>query len=276
MSACVGTGTSVARSTLLLPDTAAPIHQTIYNVTLLIFSNRSTGLKSIICYTSMARFFFCATALCTTASAFLLPTAPTSGSVLTGAVSTNRALLTPRVPLVWELQSTTQGQESDAAAVAPEGEEEDKDSLKGWQLAWEDVNTLPPEENSQTPLILRSTWDTSYLKDRFFILIRHKGEVKLVDSSCGRCSFPLLNGPIVQEPRLEEEDNTAISCKVCGLKHSIITGKAVKPKSGGLDLGQSMGNFFFKKGETKDIEVHPTRIMPDGKLYAKISPLKVK
>ena len=42
---------------------------------------------------------------------------------------------------------------------------------------WEDVKTLPPEENSQTPLILRSSTDTSYLKDRFFVLVRrNEGE----------------------------------------------------------------------------------------------------
>lgn len=37
---------------------------------------------------------------------------------------------------------------------------------------WEDVKTLPAEENSQTPVILRSSTDTSYLKDRFFVLVR--------------------------------------------------------------------------------------------------------
>lgn len=36
---------------------------------------------------------------------------------------------------------------------------------------WEDISTLPVEEHSQTPLILRSTTDTSYLKDRFFVLV---------------------------------------------------------------------------------------------------------
>ena len=50
----------------------------------------------------------------------------------------------------------------------------------------------------------------------------------------------------------------------------------VKPKSGGLDLGQQLGSFFFKKGEYKNIESHPTRILPDGKVYAKISPRKEK
>lgn len=231
----------------------------------------------------MSRILVLASALCATASAFMLPTAPSAGlapaSAITSSMASSASAFVPRVPLRWELQSTTDGQQTEAAATTAgtDGkEEEDKDSLVGWQLAWEDVKTLPVEENSQTPLILRSTWDQSYLKDRFFILIRHKGDVKLVDSSCGRCSFPLLNGPIVQEPRMEQEDNTSITCKVCGMRHSILTGKAVKPKSGGLDLGQSMGNFFFKKGEMKDIEVHPTKIMPDGKLYAKISPLKVK
>lgn len=231
----------------------------------------------------MSRLLVLASALCATASAFMLPTAPSAGlapaSAITSSMASSASAFVPRVPLRWELQSTTDGQQTEAAATTAgtDGkEEEDKDSLVGWQLAWEDVKTLPVEENSQTPLILRSTWDQSYLKDRFFILIRHKGDVKLVDSSCGRCSFPLLNGPIVQEPRMEQEDNTSITCKVCGMRHSILTGKAVKPKSGGLDLGQSMGNFFFKKGEMKDIEVHPTKIMPDGKLYAKISPLKVK
>lgn len=231
----------------------------------------------------MPRLLVLATAMCATASAFMLPTAPSTGltpaSTITSSLASSASAFVPRVPLRWELPSATDGQQTEAATMATgtDGkEEEDKDSLVGWQLAWEDVKTLPAEENSQTPLILRSTWDQSYLKDRFFILIRHKGEVKLVDSSCGRCSFPLLNGPIAQEPRMEQEDNTSITCKVCGMRHSIVTGKAVKPKSGGLDLGQSMGNFFFKKGEMKDIEVHPTRIMPDGKLYAKISPLKVK
>jgi hypothetical protein len=47
----------------------------------------------------------------------------------------------------------------------------------------------------------------------------------LVDTTTGRCNFPLLNGPIVDEPSLQEEDNTAISCKVCGMRHSISTGK---------------------------------------------------
>lgn len=92
-------------------------------------------------------------------------------------------------------------------AVEPE---EDPNSLKGWQMVrqmfpcqagattrqlvrrrvirgryspsdscwlavlnqvWEDISTLPVEEHSQTPLILRSTTDTSYLKDRFFVLV---------------------------------------------------------------------------------------------------------
>ncbi len=37
---------------------------------------------------------------------------------------------------------------------------------------WEDVKTLPTEEDTQTPVILRSSTDTSYLKDRFFVLVR--------------------------------------------------------------------------------------------------------
>lgn len=75
---------------------------------------------------------------------------------------------------------------------------------------------------------------------------------------------------------MEEEDNTAITCKVCGMRHSINTGRAMRPKSATLNLGQNIGNIFFKKGETKDIDVHPTRVMPDGKIYAKIGALKVK
>ncbi len=231
----------------------------------------------------MSRLLCLATALAatTTSSAFVLPGVPSASPLASLAPSTTvaAAAFSPRVPLRWELHSTAEGQqqtEGAAAATTEGGEGEDKDSLKGWQLCWEDVKTLPTEENSQTPLILRSTWDTSYLKDRFFVLIRHAGDVKMVDGSCGRCNFPLLNGPIVQEPRLEEEDNTAISCKVCGMRHSITTGKGVKPMSGTLDMGQSLGNFFFKRGETKDIDTHPTRVMPDGKIYAKVGPLKVK
>lgn len=30
------------------------------------------------------------------------------------------------------------------------------------------------------------------------------------------------------------------------------------------------------KQQAKDIESHPTKVMPDGKIYAKIPPLKVK
>jgi hypothetical protein len=29
----------------------------------------------------------------------------------------------------------------------------------------------------------------------------------------------------MDEPRLQQEDNTAIACKVCGMRHSIVTGK---------------------------------------------------
>ncbi len=61
--------------------------------------------------------------------------------------------------------------------------------------------------------------------------IRHRGDVQLIDASCGRCNFPLINSPMIDEPRLQQEDNTAIACKVCGMRHSIITGKVSRSAS---------------------------------------------
>ena len=55
----------------------------------------------------------------------------------------------------------------------------------------------------------------------------------------GRCNFPLLNGPIIEEPRLEEEDNAAITCKVCGMRHSISSGKVSRASHLGAPYTQA-------------------------------------
>jgi hypothetical protein len=56
----------------------------------------------------------------------------------------------------------------------------------------------------------------------------------------------------------------------------VVPAQAAKPQGSKLDLGQAVGNFFLKRGEYKSIESHPTRVMPDGKVYAKISARKEK
>jgi len=90
----------------------------------------------------MPRLLVLATALCATASAFMLPTAPSVGltpaSTTTSSIASSASAFLPRVPLRWELQSTTDGQQTEAATMVTgtDGkEEEDKDSLDGWQLA---------------------------------------------------------------------------------------------------------------------------------------------
>jgi hypothetical protein len=40
----------------------------------------------------------------------------------------------------------------------------------------------------------------------------------------------------------------------------------VKPKASKLELGQKVGNFFFRRGEYKNVESHPVKVLPDGKV----------
>lgn len=145
-------------------------------------------------------------------------------------------------------------------------------NLKGYTKVYDDANAL--QEGEQFPLVLQSTQDKSYLRDRFFILLKNEGKVHLIDPQCGRCNFPLINGEIVEEPALNLSDNTSITCKLCGLRHSIIDGSISKPKSGGTNFIQKVGGVFFNKGERSDILVHPVHVTEKGEIYAKILPRK--
>lgn len=145
-------------------------------------------------------------------------------------------------------------------------------NLKGYTKVYDNVNNL--QEGEQFPLVLQSTQDKSYLRDRFFILLKNQGKVHLIDPQCGRCNYPLINGEIVDEPGLNLSDNTSITCKLCGLRHSIIDGSVSKPKSGGTNVIQKIGGVFFNKGERSDILVHPVHVTESGEIYAKILPRK--
>ena len=57
-----------------------------------------------------------------------------------------------------------------------------------------------------------------------------------------------MNGPIVEEPALGEEDNTALSCKVCGMRHSISTGKVRQAALHGQQLIMSLTRRVLRRG----------------------------
>lgn len=145
-------------------------------------------------------------------------------------------------------------------------------NLKGYTKVYDNINNL--QEGEQFPFVLESANDKSYLRERFFILIKNQGKVSVIDPQCGRCSYPLINGEIVDEPALKLSDNTSITCKLCGLRHSLVDGSVSRPKSGGTNVIQKIGGVFFNKGEKSDILVHPSHVTETGEIYAKILPRK--
>jgi nitrite reductase/ring-hydroxylating ferredoxin subunit len=145
-------------------------------------------------------------------------------------------------------------------------------NLKGYTKVYDNVNKL--QEGEQFPFVLESAGDKSYLRERFFILLKNQGKISVIDPQCGRCSYPLVNGEIVDEPALKLSDNTSITCKLCGLRHSLVDGSVSRPKSGGTNVIQKIGGVFFNKGEKSDILVHPSHVTETGEVYAKILPRK--
>jgi len=170
-------------------------------------------------------------------------------------------------------ENNVSGTETESSVEAPStSDSKPVFNLKGYTKVYDDVKNL--QEGEQFPIVLQSTQDKSYLRDRFFILLKNKGKVHLIDPQCGRCNFPLINGEIVDEPALNLSDNTSITCKLCGLRHSLVDGSVSKPKSGGTNVIQKIGGVFFNKGERSDILVHPVHVAESGEVYAKILPRK--
>eukprot|EP00638_Chattonella_subsalsa_P007125 CAMPEP_0117760682 /NCGR_PEP_ID=MMETSP0947-20121206/16786_1 /TAXON_ID=44440 /ORGANISM="Chattonella subsalsa, Strain CCMP2191" /LENGTH=200 /DNA_ID=CAMNT_0005581441 /DNA_START=114 /DNA_END=716 /DNA_ORIENTATION=+ len=101
-------------------------------------------------------------------------------------------------------------------------------------------------------------------KEKLFLTVRHKKEYYTLDTNCGRCKFPLLNGEIAEE----EGKETSLQCPLCGVGYSLTTGKPTGANKPPGMVGGMMSN-LMSATEAKPVVAYPTALNDVGEVYCK-------